>query len=291
MASEILFENTVPANETRIAVFITFHFRTARLRYLYEVIRAFSEFPVGFMSIVVITNTIDDDEISQIRTLRRSTLEGSKELRILSFPNLDHPFDLTWSHKPALKEAFESANPPYTHFLYLEDDLRFTYANFCYYCRYTDRLAQHGLIPAFLRVEYNFAENDIFSSDIRSPIRIEGRRSVQLGPYSFMNSDFPYMGFFVMDRLQLSEYLTTRSFDRTRSKEVYGWWIAERSAMGLTWEAVPRGYTSRYVIPVDVVSRRPSPSCYVHHLPNNYTNAEKKTDPPHGVLRLVETFY
>ncbi|MHB1305310.1 MAG: hypothetical protein ACYCZB_17910 [Acidiphilium sp.] len=291
MASENSFEIAGHANEVRIAVFLTFHFRAARLRYLYEVIRALSEFPVGFMSIVVITNTIDDEEILRIRALERSTLEGAKELRILSFPDLDHPFDLTWSHKPALKEAFENADPPYTHFVYLEDDLRFTYANFCYYFRYTNKLAQHGLIPAFLRVEYNFAENDIFSSDIRSPIRIEGRQSVQMGPYSFMNSDFPYMGFFVMDRLQLSEYLTTRSFDRTRSEEVYGWWIAERSAMGLTWEAVPKGYASRYVIPVDVVSRRPSPSCYVHHLPNNYTNAEKKTDPPHGIVRLVETFY
>ncbi|HEX7388506.1 MAG TPA: hypothetical protein VF286_00250 [Acidiphilium sp.] len=243
------------------------------------------------MSIAIVTNAVDENELAQIRALGAATLEGGKELRILSFPGLEQPFDLTWSHKPALQEAFSVANPAYSHFIYLEDDLRLTFTNFRYYVCYSDKLACHSLIPAFLRVEYNHTKNDIFSSDIPSGIRIDDRPSVELDSFRFINSDFPYMGMFVMNRAQMLEYTMTRSFDRERSAEVHSWWIAERSAMGLTWEAVPDGYTSRYVIPIDLASRRPSPSCYVHHLPGNYTNRDEIADPPYGELRMADAFY
>ena len=88
-----------------------------------------------------------------------------------------------------------------------------------------------------------------------------------------MKLDSVYSASTVLDQELAAEYVQTRSFDRDRSEEVFGWWIPERSAMGLTWENIPAGFSCRMVIAVNKQSRIPALPCLLHHLPNNYTDS------------------
>lgn len=60
------FENLYPF---RILVSITFHYRAARLEYLFGVIRALSEYPVEVLDIVVVTNVDNEEKLTGMRAL------------------------------------------------------------------------------------------------------------------------------------------------------------------------------------------------------------------------------
>jgi hypothetical protein len=55
--------------------------------------------------------------------------------------------------------------------------------------------------------------------------------------------------------------------------------------MGLCFDKVPPGFTSRYVVPV--LDGHAPAWCLVHHLPNNYANS---TDPRFGKLPINQLF-
>ncbi|RYG99623.1 MAG: hypothetical protein EON58_03255 [Alphaproteobacteria bacterium] len=254
----------------RIAVFITFAFRRERLHYLFQVLRSLGEFPVTRMDVIVFTNTVDTDAIESIQAFRANTFDELKSLQIVSVDDLEHPFDLTWAHKPYLKQCLRDQQKDFTHFIYMEDDLRFTYSNFQYFVCSEQELRQHGLIPSFVRFEYNQSRATICLSDHMHPQRMAGKKHVDLHGVSFMNSDYPYIAMFVMTRSHAEEHLSNPSFDKEGSAGSHGWWIAERAAMGITWDNVPTGYTSRYVI--GFRDNLPVPQAYIHHMPDNYTN-------------------
>lgn len=148
--------------------------------------------------------------------------------------------------------------------------MRLTFSNFFYFVRYDGELSNHGLIPSFIRYEYNHTVNNICLSDHQSPVDLSKRGFVTVDDTKFTCTDYPYIAFFIMTRRHMSEYIMTNSFDMEKSTLTHPWWIAERSAMGLTWENVPAGFTSRYAIAIQ--DGKPLPECYVHHTPNNYTN-------------------
>lgn len=263
-------EISFDAQNARIVVYITFHYRQDRLRYLFDVIKSLGEFPIAAMDIVVVTNVSNGEQVEAIRTLGARILSAGKSLDFLIVSNLEHPFDLTWSHKPRMKTDFLDKEKNYTHFIYMEDDIRFTYSNFIYFLTYDNLLSEFGLIPSFIRYEYNYTLDDICLSDHMGPVVYNGRSEVDIGELRFMNTEYPYMAMFIMNREHAAEYISSMSFDKDLSVNVHPWWIAERAAMGLTWERVPDGFSSRYVIPI--LHGQPLGECYIHHLPNNYTN-------------------
>jgi len=222
------------------------------------------------MDVIVFTNTADPNAVESIQALVASTFGEQKSLGIVSVVDLEHPFDLTWAHKPHLAQCFRDFQRDYTHFIYMEDDLRFTYANFQYFVRSEQALKPHGLIPSFVRFEYNYSRAAICLSDHMNPQGMAGKKRVDIDGVSFMNSDYPYIAMFVMTRSHVEEHLANPSSDKDGSAGSHGWWIAERAAMGITWDNVPSGYTSRYVI--GFKEGLPVPQAYIHHLPNNYTN-------------------
>lgn len=276
---------------SRLAVFITFHFRHDRLCYLADMLRILGHYPVKMMRIVVCTNTEGPNEIGKIANLGRLLLTGDKAISVQSFTSLQHPFHLTWSHKAPMAAAYD-APEAYTHFIYAEDDIGLSFANFAYYVRYTDALAAHGLIPGFTRYEYNHVAGDLYLSDYHHPINAAKEASIVVKNTTFIDSPYPYMATFILTRAQMAEYMASRSFDMVESEQVSGWWIAERAAMGLTWENVPSGFRSRVVIAVDDERRDPLPDALMHHIPNNYTN--NYADRPEfvaGRIKVTDGFH
>jgi hypothetical protein len=277
------------AHNARIAVFITFHYRSDRLKYLCDVLRVLGEYPNKFMKIHICTNSSEGDKLDIIYNLARNLLVGNKILEIYTFPNLENPYDLTWSHKSLLKECYFDLS--YSHFIYLEDDVRLSFTNFIYFEKYKNSLREHGLIPSFVRVEYNLKDLDLYLSDHHAKVNLDQRIVIQIEGVSFINTDFPYMAMFILDRHYAEEYIKSRSFDQYKSAQISPWWIAERAAMGLTWEDIPINFSSRLVVPINLNTRLLQPICLIHHIPDNYTN--NYSDRPEfvaGRIRVKDGF-
>ena len=128
-------------------------------------------------------------------------------------------------------------------------------------------------MPALLRTEFNDADSEIRSTDALRATSVAHTPLLTVHGQTFACPEFPYCASYILDRALADEYLASRSFDYERSREVCGWGIPERAAMGLCWENPPQGYRHRYVLPVSA-SLVPMPFCQTAHMPSNYTNAE-----------------
>ena len=274
------------ALDAKILVSVTFHYVGARLAFLEEVLRELSQFGVAQLDVIVITNTHQPGEID---TLSELCNQFSSEQKCFSaYVNtsiMTHPFLLTWCHKKLIREVFLASPNTYTHFVYLEDDIRFSCNNFEYFCAFREPLEGYGLIPSFVRVERSEALGCYVSTDNTQPASLVDRRKVLIQPYEFINLPSSYNGMFVLDRELAAEYVQSRSFDADDSVAMSSWSIRERAAMGLTFEAVPDGFAARCVVPVSTGDHL-IPSCsFVYHLPNNYAE-----DPmtPFGKLPIAQ---
>jgi len=175
---------------------------------------------------------------------------------------------LAWEHKKLMKPLFLE-NTKYDYFLYLEDDMAFTFENFLYFINCYPSLQPFGVIPSFLRVEYSALKRCWVNTDCKRPGLAAQHRKITLGSATYVNPPYPYCALYLMDRDMVKEYLASESFDFAGSKQRSNWRTRARSAMGLCYERIPAGFTSRYVVPVDE-QLHPEVDCYVRHLPNNY---------------------
>lgn len=279
-------------NSIRILAAVTFHFRPERIEYLFQVVRALSEFPVGALDIVIVTNVDQDNLVDQLRNACKPLLDpfsawgGSKRLSIESHTQLDDPWLLPWSHKHLIADEFLQND--YTHFIYIEDDIRLSYKNFSYFIYYRDLLKEHGLIPAFQRVEYNNDTNRLYFCDQIGVSDFSARRRVKLDGYEFVNLDYPWCALFILDRELALEYVGTRSYDRQLSESVRpDWDLACRAGMGVCFENVPPGFSHRGASPVNPQTLTTPCWSWVYHLPNNYTKSRLR---PFGKTRIDQIF-
>ena len=263
-------------SNVRLMVGCTFHFRADRLEHFYETIRAICHYPVGEVEIHVATNTFDPSQLASLKLLLDQLMETfpaalgyERRFSVHSFGGFRNPFELAWAHKSFIRDRFIGSS--FSHFLYTEDDLEVTFANFLYYLRYRDLLKQDGLIPGFIRTEFNYDDNEIYSTDQFEPVKTFTRKHLELDGLSFMTLDNPHHAAFILDQELASEYVASRSFDMEKSSEVYGWELCERSTMALMWERLPEGFWVRAVVPVTKSLVIPSMAC-IRHLPNTYAN-------------------
>ena len=124
------------------------------------------------MHVVIVTNTFRErGSYIAPPSLRRDTIGESTSIR--SYGELSHPFDLTWCHKAIITSEFvEKTDGGHTHFLYIEDDIRLSFANFCYFAGIRERLRPTGLLPAFVRTEFSAAQGGLVASDAFSPVYV-----------------------------------------------------------------------------------------------------------------------
>jgi len=273
MDSSVLIE----ANAARILVAITAHFNAGRLVYLAEVLRSFSEFSVDAIDVVIVTDTFDPGELALLDTLHRQTFPHAAQPRVVSFKVTGSPYNLTWSHKEILQREFhENSARAYTHFIYVEDDIRITFRNFRYFVELRPFLDGHGLIPSFLRVEYSTELGGFVSVDNVRRLNVNNRPHIAHGDAVFVAPRNPYTACYILDRALAAEYVRSPSFDFEKSKSVCDWRGAERAAMGLCFENVPAPFTSRHVVPVSRDSGVVRSFAWVSHLPNTYANKPER---------------
>jgi hypothetical protein len=272
-------------DDAALLVAITFHHVAARIPYLLEVVRALNDFPVRAMHIVVMVNAVEDAERARLQAILEPGLGAGKSLALHRCTDIGHPYNLTWQHKRLITDVFLAPGAGFTHFVYLEDDIRFGFANFAYFLRWRPLLAEHGLIPSFVRVEYAAEAQEMRLTDHCPPPGLGTGRPVQApGGVVFIPPPAPYCALFVLDRTLAEEHVATRSFDPIASEQVVGWGVRERAAAGLCWENPPPGYLSRYAVAIDPATERYLPEAWVPHLPNNYANS---SNTPFGKLSVL----
>jgi hypothetical protein len=188
--------------------------------------------------------------------------------------DLAHPHHLAWCHKEIIAGQFVSENTShrYSHFLYLEDDMRLSFANFSYFVEFREILRDIGMLPAFLRVEYSSKSNAFFNTDNIEPVPTNALPYLESEKHFLINMPNPYCACFILDAELAAEYVRSRSFDLAGSREVTGWEIRERAAMGLCFENVPPPFKCRYVVPVAKHTGIAPSFAWISHLPNNYAD-------------------
>ncbi|MBR0651825.1 hypothetical protein GXW78_19300 [Roseomonas terrae] len=279
-------ESRMPG-DCSLLVAITFHFVPQRVVYLLDVVRALADFAVRRIDIRVMINDVPDDALGKLREILAGTLPRHASVTFQRCRDLAHPFELAWAHKPLIQDVFLRPESPYTHFVYLEDDMRFGFANFRYFLEARPALAGFGLIPSFVRVEYSIEGQEMRCTDVQRAMPFEQLRTIELGPYLFVTHRNPYCAIYVLDHGLAAEYVGTASFGLATSAEVRSVGTRERSAMGLCWENVPPGFRSRYAIPIDPARMTAAAECWVPHLPNNYSDRARSASGKLAMRNLV----
>ena len=247
-----------------IAVCITFHYDENRFIYLNKVVSNYIKIP-SRVDIYIITNRRDSTS-KQLIVKSLPELPGHVNVTFITPEWLGHPYLLTWVHREVFNEIIK--NPEISHFLYTEDDLNITIENLSYWLHYRPKLRKYGLIPSFFRVEKH-PEIGWCSTDCLAPIYIPRQPQINLtDDYQFICLPNPYQGMYFLDRELIREFANSRAM----SPDFGQWFIREKASAGLTFVNVPKGFTSRNVVPFCPSQKTIPQDCWIHHLPNNYAN-------------------
>ena len=185
-----------------------------------------------------------------------------------------HGYYLTWGHVPVLRRATRTGR--YTHFLYLEDDTHFTPGHLRYWCTYRAPLAEHSLIPGFVRVERD--GGDLYLVDESAPIpSTRPRMAVECpdqGTVNFIAMPNAYQGMYVLDAPLAIEHFRFSAARSPLSSRTVRWGVRERAAIGPIFDDVPSGLWSCNVVPVheDAAGMHLDPACLIEHLGAVYVN-------------------
>lgn len=247
-----------------LAIAVTFHFAEHRLQYLGQIASHFGQL-AQHVDVTVVTNVRDTPRQARIRELFTAS---AVRLEIVVPQLLGHPKLLTWCHRAALKDRFEQ-DASVTHFMYLEDDICVRPRNIAYWLQAREDLRPYGLIPSFLRYEELAIGAGRCSTDVTRRLALRDLPQVRIAPdYAYLNLPQPYQGMYLLDRELMQEHIEGPSWDPNFGP----WGIMEKAAQGLTFAAVPAGFTSRNLLGFDLDSRQIDEDCLIHHTPNNYVS-------------------
>ena len=247
-------------------------YRPDRLGYFAEMLRTLADFQVEEFHFIIITNASSVDEIAAIERLVHPFMSLTRRFSVRSCRATFGTYDLCWEHRKVIEREFLGGS--YTHFMNFEDDMRLSFRNFCYFVENRGLLQGFGLIPSFLRVEFNALRQDYFYTDVTGRLVSRLTPSVRISDKYFISPLQPYCASYILDQELAREFVATRSFDLERSQEVIEYGVPERAAMGLCHENVPEGFGSRYAILIDEDRMMPTHGALIYHLPNTFTNLE-----------------
>ena len=282
------YKDSNKAEYQKLAVCITFHYVEERIKYFAEVCRSLIDI-APIVHLTIVTNTNENDKISRIESL----VDKEKiHLEFLIPHGLGHPYLLAWSHLEVFRKKINETS--YSHFLYLEDDMKITSENIAYWLDARSKLKNYGLIPAFFRIEENTLDGKLYSTDVMQKMSMYECPvfDVENGN-SFISIIYPFQGLYLLDRDLMYEHLngptSCPDFDHSDGGllRVQSHDLRARAALGLTFVGVPSGFRSRYILPFDKQNSQIKPVCFVHHLPNNYTN---NPETPIGKIKVDDIF-
>lgn len=257
-------------------VSIAAHYVPDRIPFLASVLHAMAEWARPSVSVTLVTNDLAMAREPLLieageRLARRGFTLGYDQTR-----NLAHPWHLTWWHKRHLREWFGRGGSPEDLFMYIEDDIVVSAENVAYFERALPGCKKAGCLPGFLRYETGPTGARI-SPDYRGYQAVAPQHRMTIDGQAFIAPTYSYWAGFILDRELCAEYLASPWSDleaadalpqsRNHSCRV-------QSAWALTFENVPAGLPSRYVVPVDA-AMRPLPECQVWHCANNYSRSKK----------------
>ena len=270
----------------RILCCIPFHYRPARLRYLFATLLGLGELAVAGLDIHVLTNATGAAEHAAMLAPARAVVPRAR-LAVHPCPDLADPRLLPWCHKPFIADTFLAPDSPYDLFLYLEDDLLFGMNNLIYWLAARAALAPFQRLPGFVRYEWNEADRRLYAVDAVTTVDLMHQRPLACGDWRFVQPDYPYDALYLLDRTLAERHCLGPAFDHQRSRAVSSWADLERAALGPRYDDLPPGMGVRTVVPVLPDSLAPAPECCIHHLPDTYVLASQAQ---HARLPLERMF-
>ena len=248
----------------KLLVAVTFFFVDSRLQILKRVLEEVAEL-APYLKLLLITNSSLGKDIFELKKIIPNTLDH--EIHVPSL--LGHPYLLTWSHLDLFRDHFFGPDN-FSHYLYLEDDLLFTKANFHYWLESREILRPYNLIPAFMRYELKLGSAVRYATDMTHKITFSRLKKIEYkkGSY-YLSLPQPYQGMYLLDRDLMGEHLKGGS-SNPDCKGFGG--IREKAAQGLIYAGVPRGFLNRHALKYDAVARRVDSAALVHHSTNSYAD-------------------
>lgn len=271
----------------KIAVCITFHYNKQREAFLIEVVEGLKTIQAS-IELTIICNEIPND----LKNLLKVFSTDNFKLDFFIPKGLGHPYLLSWSHYLIFKSKLSDIN--ISHFLYLEDDLKFTKNNFNYWVKSRGILKDLNGYPAFFRYEKNNSFKQ-YSTDVPEPMSIYDCKVIgtSCGDY-FINIVYPYQGMYLYDRELMLEYFNSPSFNPDFDHGIFNslfaskpFNIREKAALGLTYLNIPKGFRSRTFLPYNQKENILESECLIHHIPNNYT---QDNSSPYGKIEINGIF-
>ncbi len=254
------------APESRATVVISAHFVPARIPFLATVLKAIRDWRIATVKVILVSNDPAIMAEVAIVAAQRDFESRGWSLILEIATDIAHPFHLTWHHKKMIPDWLSEAKETDDYFIYIEDDIVLTDQNIQYFLKFLEPLRESGLIPSFLR--YEFRDQEKYAVDMTEPQLVSIYPTVTVDEAKFICPTNPYWAGFILDKSLAQEHVLSDSSDLVRSEQQSPWDVRERAAMGLTWEAIPSRYKSRYAVPL--VKGRPTEDCLIWHCAQNY---------------------
>lgn len=272
--------------DLRLLVCIPFLFRASRVQLLFQVIRSISQLRVRSLEIRVLTDMVEEESLQPIRSLF-APMVADGQLKLHPVRPLSEPTHLPWAHKEILRKEFAPRCGESDIFMYIEDDILFGDLNLTYWVAARRFLRPFKLIPSFVRYEYNCDDNSVYATDHVYSADVTKKELLDFGGWSFVRTDFPFDGIYLLDRELMERHLTSPAFDRDSSRALAGWGNLERAAMGPRFDDWPSGCGSRSAFPLRKADLVPAFPCWIHHIPNSYA----RVSGLHAKLRMDKLFF
>ncbi|WP_427966479.1 hypothetical protein [Altererythrobacter sp.] len=273
---------------TNCEVSIAAHYVPERVPFLVQALEAIGQWQEHSASVTIVTNDMALAEEAEIARVVAELETRGHSARFDRTHGLAHPFHLTWWHKAHLREWFERDGPADDLFLYIEDDIAVTEANLHYFRRFLPAAKQAGCIPGLLC--YEIAPwDERYSTGFRGPQIVREGECLALEGQRFVSPAFPYWPGFILDRELCAQYLASPWSDieqAERMPQSARHTCRVQSAWALTYDNVPKGLHSRYVLPVDA-RLNPLPESCVLHTAGNYSVTRRYS---FGTVRLRDVF-
>lgn len=250
-------------SEIKLSVVVPFHYNDSRLSYLCECLESITSISCEIY-ITVVTNK--NSELT--RSLIQKYIKKEAQIEVVTPTYMGHPYFLTWAHVPIFFEHRQHSS--FTHFLYIEDDIRFSNANFHYWIKNRELLKPHGLIPGFLRFEVD-ADGIRYASDVTKSVNFYlSPKVICDGGQTFISLPQFYQAMFLLDIEGMDEYLQVLNKPRDLGRGG----IRENAAKGIALTNVPPSFHSRLAIEYFTNSFSFSEGALIHHMPNNFLFAK-----------------